>query len=200
MREFLSSLLHNKVALFNITLIAAVIVFLAVANIQQEVNIEDYATVPFDYTPILLEEHDYTGSVELVYDKDTFQIDYRIGRFPIPVEVMTVTITEASREDNRPLPMSPSASVFHILSKGDLSLAIAIKKIAEDPAVYSIKINDRVVAYFSDPFPTGHNSIVIYTVIDGIYAKDTKDTTTDTTTNTAKDTIKIEISKVRTLG
>ncbi|MEM4323952.1 MAG: hypothetical protein QXO37_08870, partial [Candidatus Nitrosocaldaceae archaeon] len=72
-------------------------------------------------------------------------------------------------------------------SLGSLSLALAIKKVAEDPAVYGIKVNnDRIICYISDPFPTGYNSIIIYTTI---AIEDIEDKV-----------IRIEISKIRSLG
>lgn len=174
-REFLSSLLHNKVIIFNIAVIAGVLIFLVIANIQQEIDLEEYATVPYDHTPQLIELNEYEGNVDIAYDKDTFQIDYRIGSFILK----GVAVTEI--KEDRPLPMSPAGSMFSIPREGNLTLTIAVKKITEDPAVYMLNVNDNLVAYFSDPFPTGYNSIVLYTMLE------------------KKDTVKIEISKVKTL-
>lgn len=181
--NILTSLFSNKVALFNIILVSSVLIFLLITNVQQEVNIEEYATIPFDNIPILLEGggEEYNGEVELAYDKDTFQIQYRIGKFPLTGEVIDCN-------ESKPLPLSPATSIFYLdslsVGEGSLSLALAIKKIAEDPAVYGIKIEDNIVCYFSDPFPTGYNSIIIYTTI---AIED-------------KDKVRIEISKIRSLG
>ncbi|MEM4323937.1 MAG: hypothetical protein QXO37_08795 [Candidatus Nitrosocaldaceae archaeon] len=183
--NILTSLFSNKVALFNIILVSSVLIFLLITNVQQEVNIEEYATIPFDNTPVLEEvKHEYNGEVELVYDKDTFQIEYRIGKWNTTVgEVVVIT---GCNEESKPLPMSPATSIFYLdslsVGEGSLSLALAIKKVAEDPAVYGIKIEDNIVCYFSDPFPTGYNSIIIYTTIED------------------KDKVRIEISKIRSLG
>lgn len=175
-REFISSLLHNRIILFNVAVIAGALIFLLIANIQQEIDLEEYATVPFDYIPDLLETQGYEGIVDTAYDKDKFQIDYRVGSF-----VLKGIQIEEVRED-RPLPMSPAGSIFSIPREGNLSLAIAVRKITDEPAVYNLRINDEVIAYFSDPFPTGYNSIVIYTMLE------------------KKDIVRIEISKVKTLG
>ncbi|MEM3092723.1 MAG: hypothetical protein QXI92_03380 [Candidatus Nitrosocaldus sp.] len=183
--NFLSSILHNKVAIFNIILVSAILIFLLITNVQQELNIEEYATIPFDNTPLLEVKHEYEGEVELIYDKDTFQIEYRIGKWN--TAIAKVVVITGCNED-KPLPMSPATSIFYLdslsLGEGSLSLALAIKKVAEDPAVYGIKIEDNIVCYFSDPFPTGYNSIIIYTTI---AIED-------------KDKVRIEISKIRSLG
>lgn len=191
--NLLSSILHNKVTIFNIILVSAIALFLLIANVQQEVNIEEYATIPFDNTPILEGvKHEYEGEIELLYDKEGFMIEYSIGKFllePTAMEAVVVeeeVITDSCSEEDKPLPLSPATSIFYIHNNGSsslfLSLALAVKKVTEDPAVYSIKVNDRVICYISDPFPTGYNSIIIYTAIE------------------VSDKVRIEISKVRTLG
>lgn len=186
MNNRVKELFHNKVLLFNIAVIAGILIFLLIANIQQETDIEEYTTIPFDHDPLLLEEQEYTNNVELVYDKDTFKVDYRIFKFKNTLTHNVTTITEI-RED-RPLPMSPATSIFYIdpLTKDNNSsnndirwiIAVAVKKVTDEPAVYMLKVNDKIIAYFSDPFPTGYNSIIIYTLTD-------------------IEEVKIEISKVR---
>jgi hypothetical protein len=51
------------------------------------------------------------------------------------------------------------------------------------PSVYAIVVNDKTICYFSDPFPTGYNSIVVFTKIDE-----------------EEERVKVEIKKVRGLG
>lgn len=182
-REFLSSLLHNRILMFNTAVIASVVIFLAVANMQQETDLEEYATIPYDHTPVLREQNE-RDDIELVYDRDTFQVEYRVFRY-----TLTDTLTSiAATEESKPLPMSPATTVFYlyndtVTTAADRAwmIAVAVKKVTDEPAVYMLRINDRTVAYFSDPFPTGHNSIVIYSL--------------DTISS-----VKIEISKVRTLS
>ena len=176
-------LFHNKVLLFNIVVITGILIFLLIANIQQETDIEEYATIPFDHDPSLL-EGELNTNVELVYDKDTFKVDYRIFKNTHNT-VTTLPITEI-RED-RPLPMSPATSIFYIIDPLTTNnneirwmVAVAVKKITDEPAVYMLKVNDKIIAYFSDPFPTGYNSIIIYTLMNSVE--------------------KIEISKVRMIS
>lgn len=182
-RELLSSLLHNRILMFNIAVITSVIIFLLIANMQQEADIEEYATVPYDHTPALTEANEYTGNVEVIYDKDTFQIDYRVFRFKGNPVVTHISATE----EGRPLPMSPATTVFYLYNDTTADkawiIAVAVKKITDEPAVYMLRVNDRAVAYFSDPFPTGYNSIVIYSPVYDM-----------------NNSVKIEISKVRTLS
>lgn len=183
-KEFFFSLLHNRILLFNIVVISAVLIFLLIANVQHGVDIEEYATVPYDHTPALTEANEYTGNVELEYDKDTFQIDYRIFVSKAS-DIHTGTIIP---EEGRPLPMSPATTVFTAGSfnkeKDNWIIAVAIKKVTDEPAVYMLKVNEQVVAYFSDPFPTGYNSIVIYSSIPDMDSTE----------------VRIEINKVRTLS
>lgn len=183
MNNKIKELLHNKVLLFNIVVIAGVLIFLLIANIQQETDIEEYATIPYDHDPTLLGGEN-TSNIELVYDKDTFKVDYRIFKNTLNHNTVTTLQISEVRED-KPLPMSPATSIFYIdplNSKEGWIIAIAIKKVTNEPAVYMLKVNDKIIAYFSDPFPTGHNSIIIYTLVNPI------------------EEIKIEINKVRTIS
>ena len=175
-RESLSSILHNKILLFNIIVISAVIIFLLITNIQHEVDLEEYVTIPYDHSPILREPNEYTD-IEVIYDKDTFQLEYSVFKNN------NNTTHCISIEDNKEkaLPMSPTTTVYFICGEGVWTVAVAVKKITDEPAVYMLKVNDRIVAYFSDPFPTGYNSILLYSTV-------------------ADAKIKIEINKVERLG
>jgi hypothetical protein len=51
------------------------------------------------------------------------------------------------------------------------------------PSVYAIVVNDKTICYFSDPFPTGYNSIVVMLKVDDDEEK-----------------MKVEIKKVKELG
>lgn len=192
----LKEVFGNKVAIFNIVLVSAILIFLLTSNIQQEINIEEYATIPTDYTPILgltpistptkIEER-----VELQYDKDTFLIEYMIGIGKSTDKKEIVCNGDNNDNETKPLPLSPATSLYFITSSSSNSsstlLALAIKKITDEPALYVINIAlftkedyDLITCYFSDPFPTGYNSMLLYMPIEA-------------------DKVRIEVKKVKIL-
>ena len=81
--------------------------------------------------------------------------------------------------------MSPATSILlcDSIHTNDTVLILAVKKSDTTPAVYAVVLDDVIRCYFSDPFPTGYNSIVVFIKVD-----------------TNVDNLGVEIRKVRELG
>jgi hypothetical protein len=154
-----------------------------ILNTPTTIDYEELVTIPYDYTPNPYVKEWIPKSVTVeIKQPELFTVDYAVYT-ATDTEILnhysTVTTTE-----EQPYPMSPASSILvcNSINLNDTVLVIAVKKMDTTPAVYAVNINDKTICHFSDPFPTGYNSIVISAKID----------------NT--DTVKVEIKKIRELG
>lgn len=168
-----------KKILFHVAVIVTAIIAIAMIGLRQStINFEDLPTYPHDYVPRLEGVNEYYAEVIAV--KDIIVVEYKLGHFPIPEEAIPILAIE----ENKPLPLSP-VSASYLLPKAitieeriegrvELTLALAIISKGDTPAVYRLRVNGITLAYFSDPFPTGNNNLVLYTKIDIIKGEEVK--------------------------
>jgi len=174
------NILNNKVILINIATITTVIIAIIVLNTPTTIDYEELITVPNNYTPRPFVEGTPVQTQIKVSYPDEFIIEHA---------VYTVTDTATAVSDvvitteYQPYPMSPASSILACdsIQADDTVLVLAVTKTDTAPAVYAIIINDAVRCYFSDPFPTGYNSIVVFARL-----------------NT--DNLKVEIRKIKELS
>ena len=181
----LSSLFRNKVVLINAVVIASVLITIITLNTPTQMDYEELVTIPYDYTPSVYVKEWIPKSVTVEIKKpELFVTDhavYTVTDTKILNDYSTVT---ATTEEQQAYPMSPASSmlVCSNISINDTVLVLAVKKMDTTPSVYAIVVNDKTICYFSDPFPTGYNSIVVFAKVDD------------------EEKVKIEIKNVRGLG
>ena len=176
------NILHNKIILINIAIVTTALIVIIMLNVPTRIDYEELATIPYDYTPNpTVNEWIHKQVTVEVKQPELFSIDYATYTVTVPVLNHTVTSTT----EYQPYPMNPAVSILvcDSINPDDTVLVLAIKKMDTTSAVYAIIIDNTVRCYFSDPFPTGYNSIVIYVKIESKI-----------------DNIKVEIRKVRELG
>jgi hypothetical protein len=140
---------------------------------------EELVTIPYDYTPSVYVKEWIPKSVTIeVKQPEFFAVDYALY-------TATYEMQRTATKEQQAYPMSPASSmlVCSNISINDTVLVLAVKKMDTTPSVYAIVVNDKTICYFSDPFPTGYNSIVVFTKIDE-----------------EEERVKVEIKKVRGLG
>lgn len=170
-----------KKILFHVAVIVTAIIAIAMIGLRQStINFEDLPTYPHDYVPRLEGVNEYYAEVIAV--KDIIVVEYRLGHFPIPEEAIPILAIE----ERKPLPLSPASSSYllpkaitieeRLEGRVELTLALAIISNGDNntPAVYVLKVNGIAIAYFSDPFPTDNNNLVLYTKIDIIKGEEVK--------------------------
>jgi len=175
----LSSLFRNKVVLINAVVIASVLITIIILNTPTQMDYEELVTVPYDYTPSVYVKEWIPKSVTVeVKQPELFAVDYAL--YTATYEMKAITTKE-----QQAYPMSPASSmlVCSNININDTVLVLAVKKMDTTPSVYAIVVNDKTVCYFSDPFPTGYNSIVVMLKV-----------------NEEEERVKVEIKKVRGLG
>jgi hypothetical protein len=176
----LSSLFRNKVVLINAVVIASVFITIIILNTPTQMDYEELVTIPYDYTPSVYVKEWIPKSVTVEIKKpELFIVEYAVYTTQHNITATAILTTE-----EEPYPMSPAASVLvcDAINQDDTVLVLAIKKMDATPAVYAVIINGNGVCYFSDPFPTGYNSIVVMLKVDD------------------EEKVKVEIKKVRELG
>jgi hypothetical protein len=179
----LSSLFRNKVVLINAVVIASVLITIITLNTPTQMDYEELVTIPYDYTPSVYVKEWIPKSVTVeIKQPELFVTDhavYTVTDTKILNDYNTVIATE-----EQPYPMSPASSmlVCDNIYPNDTVLVLAIKKMDTTPSVYAIVVNDKTICYFSDPFPTGYNSIVVMLKVN------------------EEEKMKVEIKKVRGLG
>ena len=179
----LSSLFRNKVVLINAVVIASVLITIIILNTPTQMDYEELVTIPYDYTPSVYVKEWIPKSVTVeIKQPELFVTDhvvYTVTDTKILNDYSTVTATT----EEQPYPMSPASSMLICsnININDTVLVLAVKKMDTTPSVYAIVVNDVIRCYFSDPFPTGYNSIVVFTKVD-------------------EEKVKVEIRKVRELG
>jgi hypothetical protein len=181
----LYSLFRNKVVLINAVVIASVLITIIILNTPTQMDYEELVTIPYDYTPTVYVKEWIPKSVTVEIKKpELFIVEYAVYTTQHNITATAILTTE-----EEPYPMSPAASILvcDAINQDDTVLVLAIKKMDATPAVYAVIINGNGVCYFSDPFPIGYNSIIIFAKINDEY--DNKD-----------DKAKVEIMKVRELG
>jgi hypothetical protein len=177
----LSSLFRNKVVLINAVVIVSVLITIIILNTPTQMDYEELVTIPYDYTPsVYVKEWIPKPSNQNVEVKqpELFAVDYAL--YTATYEMQAITTKE-----QQAYPMSPASSmlVCSNISINDTVLVLAVKKMDTTPSVYAIVVNDKTICYFSDPFPTGYNSIVVMLKVDDDEEK-----------------VKVEIKKVKELG
>jgi|LJSS01.1.fsa_nt_gb hypothetical protein len=176
----LSSLFRNKVVLINAVVIASVLITIIILNTPTQMDYEELATIPYDYTPSVYVKEWIPKSVTVeVKQPEFFAVDYALYTAAYEMQATATT------EEQQPYPMSPASSmlVCSNISINDTVLVLAVKKMDTTPSVYAIVVNDKTICYFSDPFPTGYNSIVVMLKV-----------------NDEEEKVKVEIKKVKELG
>jgi len=175
----LSSLFRNKVVLINAVVIASVLITIIILNTPTQMDYEELVTIPYDYTPSVYVKEWIPKSVTVeVKQPEFFAVDYALY-------TATYDMKATTTKEQQAYPMSPASSmlVCSNISINDTVLVLAVKKMDTTPSVYAIVVNDKTVCYFSDPFPTGYNSIVVMLKV-----------------NEEEERVKVEIKKVRELG
>jgi hypothetical protein len=176
----LSSLFRNKVVLINAVVIASVFITIIILNTPTQTDYEELATIPYDYTPSVVKEWIPKSSNQNVEVKqpEFFAVDYALYTATYEMQATTT-------EEQQAYPMSPASSmlVCSNININDTVLVLAVKKMDTTPSVYAIVVNDKTICYFSDPFPTGYNSIVVMLKV-----------------NDDEEKVKVEIKKVKELG
>jgi hypothetical protein len=175
----LSSLFRNKVVLINAVVIASVLITIIILNTPTQMDYEELVTIPYDYTPSVYVKEWIPKSVTVeVKQPELFAVDYALY-------TATYEMQRTATKEQQAYPMSPASSmlVCSNISINDTVLVLAVKKMDTTPSVYAIVVNDKTICYFSDPFPTGYNSIVVFTKIDE-----------------EEERVKVEIKKVKELG
>jgi hypothetical protein len=176
----LSSLFRNKVVLINAVVIASVLITIITLNTPTQMDYEELVTIPYDYTPsVYVKEWIPKSSNQNVEVKQSelFAVDYALY-------TATYEMQRTATKEQQPYPMSPASSILvcNNISINDTVLVLAVKKMDTTPSVYAININDKTICYFSDPFPTGYNSIVVMLKVND------------------EEKVKVEIKKVKELG
>jgi|GEM_PF-2201900 len=176
----LYSLFRNKVVLINAVVIASVLITIIILNTPVQMDYEELVTIPYDYTPtVYVKEWIPKSSNQKVEVKqpELFVVDYTLY-------TATYEMQATATKEQQAYPMSPASSmlVCSNISINDTVLVLAVKKMDTTPSVYAIVVNDKTICYFSDPFPTGYNSIVAMLKVDD------------------EEKVKIEIKKVKELG
>jgi hypothetical protein len=175
----LSSLFRNKVVLINAVVIASVLITIIILNTPTQMDYEELVTIPYDYTPSVYVKEWIPKSVTVeVKQPELFAVDYALY-------TATYEMQRTATKEQQAYPMSPASSMLTCsnISINDTVLVLAVKKMDTTPSVYAIVVNDKTICYFSDPFPTGYNSIVVFTKIDE-----------------EEERVKVEIKKVKELG
>jgi hypothetical protein len=174
----LYSLFRNKVVLINAVVIASVLITIIILNTPTQMDYEELVTVPYDYTPSVYVKEWIPKSVTVeVKQPELFAVDYALYTATYDMKAITT-------KEQQAYPMSPASSmlVCSNISINDTVLVLAVKKMDTTPSVYAIVVNDKTICYFSDPFPTGYDSIVVMLKVD------------------EEERVKVEIKKVRELG
>jgi hypothetical protein len=174
----LSSLFRNKVVLINAVVIASVLITIIILNTPTQMDYEELVTIPYDYTPSVYVKEWIPKSVTVeVKQPELFAVDYALY-------TATYEMQRTATKEQQAYPMSPASSmlVCSNISINDTVLVLAVKKMDTTPSVYAIVVNDKTICYFSDPFPTGYNSIVVMLKVN------------------EEEKVKVEIKKVRELG
>jgi hypothetical protein len=174
----LSSLFRNKVVLINAVVIASVLITIIILNTPTQMDYEELVTIPYDYTPSVYVKEWIPKSVTVeVKQPELFAVDYALY-------TATYEMQRTATKEQQAYPMSPASSmlVCSNISINDTVLVLAVKKMDTTPSVYAIVVNDKTICYFSDPFPTGYNSIVVMLKVN------------------EEEKMKVEIKKVRELG
>jgi hypothetical protein len=174
----LSSLFRNKVVLINAVVIASVLITIIILNTPTQMDYEELVTIPYDYTPSVYVKEWIPKSVTVeVKQPEFFAVDYALY-------TATYEMQRTATKEQQAYPMSPASSmlVCSNISINDTVLVLAVKKMDTTPSVYAIVVNDKTICYFSDPFPTGYNSIVVMLKVDD------------------EEKVKVEIKKVKELG
>jgi hypothetical protein len=164
--------------LINAVVIASVLITIIILNTPTQMDYEELVTVPYDYTPSVYVKEWIPKSVTVeVKQPEFFAVDYAL--YTATYEMQAITTKE-----QQAYPMSPASSmlVCSNISINDTVLVLAVKKMDTTPSVYAIVVNDKTICYFSDPFPTGYNSIVVLAKVDD------------------EKKMKVEIKKVKELG
>ena len=178
------NMLNNKVILINIAVVASVLIVIIILNTPTTIDYEELATVPYDYTPNPFVKGWIPKQITVeVKHPELFAVDHAVYIATNIDDDTTNTVTTTT--EYQPYPMSPATNILTCdsIHPNDTVLILAIKKMDTTPAVYAVAVNDTIRCYFSDPFPTGYNSLLVFAKID---------------VNT--DNLKIEIRKVRELG
>jgi len=178
------NILHNKVFLINIIVVASVLIVIILLNTPTQIDYEELTTIPYDYIPNPYIKGWIPKQLTVdIKQPELFTVDHAVytATDEIPISVITTT-------EQQPYPMSPASSILacNSIQPNDTVLVLAIKKMDTTPAVYAVTMNNNTICYFSDPFPTGYNSLVLFVKIDD--------------SNNKEITIKIEIRKVSELG
>jgi hypothetical protein len=141
---------------------------------------EELVTIPYDYTPSVYVKEWIPKSVTVeVKQPELFAVDYALY-------TATYEMQRTATKEQQAYPMSPASSmlVCSNISINDTVLVLAVKKMDTTPSVYAIVVNDKTICYFSDPFPTGYNSIVVMLKVN----------------DEEEERVKVEIKKVKELG
>ena len=176
------NILHNKVILINIAIIASVLITIITLNVPTTIDYEELATIPYDYTPNPFVKGWIPKQISVeVKHPELFVVDHAVY---IATNIYDYTANTVTTE-YQPYPMSPASSILicDSIHTNDTVLILAVKKSDTTPAVYAVVLDDVIRCYFSDPFPTGYNSIVVFIKVD-----------------TNVDNLRVEIRKVRELG
>jgi hypothetical protein len=176
----LSSLFRNKVVLINAVVIASVLITIIILNTPTQMDYEELVTIPYDYTPSVYVKEWIPKSVTVeVKQPELFAVDYALY-------TATYEMQRTATKEQQAYPMSPASSmlVCSNISINDTVLVLAVKKMDTTPSVYAIVVNGNVICYFSDPFPTGYNSIVVMLKVN----------------DEEEERVKVEIKKVKELG
>jgi len=174
----LSSLFRNKVVLINAVVIASVLITIIILNTPTQMDYEELVTIPYDYTPSVYVKEWIPKSVTVeVKQPEFFAVDYALY-------TATYDMKATTTKEQQAYPMSPASSMLICsnININDTVLVLAVKKMDTTPSVYAIVVNDKTICYFSDPFPTGYNSIVVMLKVN------------------EEEKMKVEIKKVRGLG
>jgi len=176
------NILHNKVILINIAIVATVLTVIIILNTPTMIDYEELATIPYDYTPDPFVKGWIPKQITVeVKHPELFIVDHAVYISTNIYDDTTNTVTT----EYQPYPMSSASSILicDSIHTNDTVLILAIKKSDTTPAVYAVVLDDGIRCYFSDPFPTGYNSLLIFIKAD-----------------TNIDNIRVEIRKIRELG
>jgi len=176
---------HNKIILINIGIIASVLIIIIVLNTPTTIDYEELITIPNNYTPRpFIEGTSVQTQIKVSYP-DEFIVEHAVYTVnDTDVDTDTAVSDVVITTEYQPYPMSPAGSILVCddIQPDDTVLVLAVTKTDTAPAVYAIIINDAIRCYFSDPFPTGYNSIVVFTRLD------------------ITDNLKVEIRKIKELS
>jgi len=173
------NILNNKVILINIAIVTIVIIAIIILNTPTTIDYEELITIPNNYTPRpFVEGTPVQIPIKVTYP-DEFIVQYSIYTVSDTATAGVITT------EYQPYPMSPASSILICddIQPDDTVLVLAITKTDTTPAVYAVVLDDVIRCYFSDPFPTGYNSIVVFIKVD-----------------TNVDNLRVEIRKIRELN